>query len=578
LRTQELLDIISPDYDTIHDYIREYGNCDGRNGIENILTPWAKNKGMLWNLLGKQLIKEIPISLEQDDDLLLSNFAELYSFDRDTGSVDWFDQQKNPFVKEYIEFITNLKLDDNIQFNLVFSMLNCKTFIKDRLELNFPHGQKRIVIGSNTKPEKLIIASGMKPMRALNKVVSFYGKENFPHFDQFRLDHSNILTSKQTSGTLVLSIHPLDYITMSDNANGWWTCMSWKEKGCYKTGTLEMMNSNNVICCYLKSKKNYEFAEGKIWNNKSWRMLVIVNKDIILSGKPYPYYNQNLVKVVINEVRKLAKENLNWNYRYGIQEYKDMLTVFGLNDFENRIDKNKKSILVTTNFMYNDIMEDEDYTPYWCVRNKPKRQKIISYSGKVFCLDCGKPFRFKGGMDGSEDIICEECYTLYTCQSCGNYIYENEHLYHVKNQVFCADCYESQMKVCPDCNELSYGEEMYIIFPNQKGLEKAQKMVKERYWYYPFELAKESDASAVYTCPECFDRMIEAKQLLKISGSNIWYLKDFYPQNIDYVLVRKKENWRAAPLKIPKIYLTPSWVTLVNAPEVIFDFTNTSIS
>ena len=38
---------------------------------------------------------------------------------------------------------------------------------------------------------------------------------------------------------------------MSDNNSGWESCMSWRNNGCYRRGTVEMMNSPYVIVAYL---------------------------------------------------------------------------------------------------------------------------------------------------------------------------------------------------------------------------------------------------------------------------------------------------------------------------------------
>ena len=72
-------------------------------------------------------------------------------------------------------------------------------------------------------------------------------------WEEIRLAHSQIFNTNKMTGTLCLSIHPLDYATASDNDNGWSSCMSWRDDGCYRMGTVEMMNSPMVICAYFAS-------------------------------------------------------------------------------------------------------------------------------------------------------------------------------------------------------------------------------------------------------------------------------------------------------------------------------------
>ena len=115
---------------------------------------------------------------------------------------------------------------------------------------------------------------------------------------------------------------------MSDNNSNWQSCMNWQEEGCYRIGTVEMMNSNNVLCCYIEQgKTNWYFGghqtaedgsiDAYIWNDKKWRILTYITKDIIMSGKSYPYNNDDYSKKIITEVRDLALKNLGWTYSFG---------------------------------------------------------------------------------------------------------------------------------------------------------------------------------------------------------------------------------------------------------------------
>ena len=76
-------------------------------------------------------------------------------------------------------------------------------------------------------------------MRVLSKIATAY---NLPGFEDFRIAQSLVTNQANLKGYITLSIHPLDYMTMSDNNCGWDSCMSWQEEGCYRQGTVEMMN------------------------------------------------------------------------------------------------------------------------------------------------------------------------------------------------------------------------------------------------------------------------------------------------------------------------------------------------
>jgi hypothetical protein len=78
---------------------------------------------------------------------------------------------------------------------------------------------------------------------------------------------STICTVKEYKTNLVLSIHPIDFMTSSDNASGWTSCMNWRDDGGYSSGTIEMMNSNMVIIAYLENNsKSFIFRDNQIPN------------------------------------------------------------------------------------------------------------------------------------------------------------------------------------------------------------------------------------------------------------------------------------------------------------------------
>jgi hypothetical protein len=345
----------------------------------------------------------------------------------------------------------------------------------------------------------LKIPVGTKPMKALRKVIEF-----FPNCEEFNLNKktletycielSRISNTKKIKGNLVISIHPMDFLTMSDNDSRWESCMSWTHYGCYRMGTEEMMNSNNVVVCYLESDKNpdYYFSKKKEvkddahkWNNKKWRQLFYINKDIIVSGKSYPYFDEHLTFALLNSLRELAKKNMNWKYSFGPQRYKDMIAESAFHDFDAmRIAGSARhKILFHTKAMYNDMANDKGY-PYYCVRNKVKKSKFISISGKHKCLCCGETNSVSVEVDDDyvdgyndrysncDSLICSDCLDDFRC-SCCNETKPLSHFIKIKGKKCCKHCYTTWLRICPDCGEIfdlrdsGYGDDLIIkLFDN----------------------------------------------------------------------------------------------------------------
>jgi hypothetical protein len=90
--------------------------------------------------------------------------------------------------------------------------------------------------------------------------------------------------------------------------------MSWVEHGCYRHGTVEMMNSPCVLVAYLASDNStYYIGVGKEWNNKKYRQLVIVDPAFITTVRPYPNENTALDEAIISWIQELMIKNIDSN-------------------------------------------------------------------------------------------------------------------------------------------------------------------------------------------------------------------------------------------------------------------------
>lgn len=126
--------------------------------------------------------------------------------------------------------------------------------------------------------------------------------------------YSIFLQSLKVKGRLVLSIDPLDFITMSVSKSGWSSCHH--PNSCRGIGGLAYMNDNASVIAYVETDDpmiNYVIdteTKEKItikMPNKIWRQIVTINEDhsYALQLKQYPNNN----KVFSQEVTKMM-ENL----------------------------------------------------------------------------------------------------------------------------------------------------------------------------------------------------------------------------------------------------------------------------
>ena len=482
-----LIDLLpQEDKELMEEYIHLYGiNKEEFIGLDKYLKHWAASKKKLYKLLGNQFQLEIPYSYEKSKAEMERRFLNLknHSFIKDLESA-----LKGSFLRK--------KIDKEV-YNLLWDFSICVDMYVD----------DKILRTAKFKPsndaKEIRLQKGMKPIRALQRIVNAYPDIfSIEDFENFRLAHSLCLNDKYVKGTLVLSIHPFDYITMSDNNSDWTSCMSWMDKGCYHIGTVEMMNSNNVIVAYIKSSSSsFDFGKNEqlLWNNKKWRQLIYFTKDIIVSGKPYPYENKKVSLDVIEILKNLAEKNLSWTYTYGPEKYLDMKHINSMHTMDkNREwlkngDSTKNNILFDTKGMYNDMLNSN--VDYWCYRNKVNKMKIISISGKAPCACCGNnalvesfyPENYNDRWEKTERIICEECFEEGKCYSCNDFFGKNDLItvplehYEIK---ICKNCAEIILKKCPCCG--NWVKKTFNSYENNLllGIKLSDEVYVEDYEYF----------------------------------------------------------------------------------------------
>ena len=398
------------DKDRISNYIST-NCCNPIISLKELLTPWAEAKSeYLGELFGNDLIIKKEVS-----------FTEGY----------------NEIQERYYDIICKDCRCDRFLRN-IRQVYNSQTDYCEYWTIQYATGEGALVNNEITEflengtrckidlpdDSTFTITKGMKPMKLITKLANAFkigiipDEDGVSDLEYFRRKHSLLFNNKVLKGELCLSIHPLDYMTMSDNDCDWETCMSWSHDGGYKQGTVEMMNSPSVIVAYLTSSEPYCFNWGKqgfddfTWNNKKWRCLFIVDKNFIMSIKQYPYYNKSLVCAAAEKIAEISgwgeckAEEYNFNQRRWDETF-ELST--GQRVFFN----------FHTGAMYNDFGTDDHF-----VIVNPKTHVCIKedywYSGVPECMCCGETNEEYIGRDtGPEYLLCDMCKPRSKCEECG---------------------------------------------------------------------------------------------------------------------------------------------------------------
>ena len=424
--------------DFIKAYIDAYANAKV-DDLRPVLRVWNKNKRTLFKAFGGELQVKIPIEIPRNTLIYHNQLNKIYYSYPITTIWDMVDFMENDYIRRTIrnEFVSGaiehfIRETDNLDTVRSFTRLLSHTNVEEGKtvkDYEFPY-------------YNLTIRKGTKIAKAVQRVLKTACYPHMHLFEEWRNAISNLNANRSVKANLVLSINPIDYITMSDNNCDWSSCMSWTREGMYSVGTIEMMNSNVAVVAYLESDTPYEVC-GMIAPNKSWRALLFVHKDIMVVGKNYPYSHEGLCEAVLKHMGDLVKKNLNWDYSFKNQPYRDMWH-FENNEFvrnnlsrfamrrKSRYYNNKwhytdrHKILCYTRMMYNDMIADHEST-YLCYRNKVDKTLFLSLSGRATCMCCGNyifdEWENPRDEDGSikicyncrEHARCCYCDTVYQC-------------------------------------------------------------------------------------------------------------------------------------------------------------------
>ena len=432
----------------IEDYIMSFSDTNASGDcttpmadFETVFEPWASEKhDWLFEILGKELIisKEVEVSMSATE--LESNMAKI-KYGINTPASDFLNRYHQTFCLYNSENYS--KEASYYLMSLVSPSVLAKNIYEE--ETFFINNPK------TNKPFK--IQQGCKASKTIAKLAEMYDIEGI---EDFRTAHSQALNQKTLKGELCLSIHPLDYMTMSDNDNDWSSCMNWKESGCYRQGTVEMMNSPYVVVAYLKSKNSEMtgFPYNLTWNNKKWRELYIVSNEIITNIKGYPYQSNELTGLVMDWLRELVEPFV----KLGEKKY----------EFEGYdIEEENVRFDPCTHYMYNDFSTylhhqaflGEDYLAY--VHEKGSDIMTFRYSGVSECMRCGQTGIL---VENEGQLLCSDCQPLNYCDVCGCAISEYEvENYYADGYTCCESCFNDRFVEDIITGELKFDENVQSV-------------------------------------------------------------------------------------------------------------------
>ena len=358
-------------------------NADLRIDIREHLNNWAKNKSHLYLAFGKKLKleKEIELDFSGNSTYVKSLISKFYQ------------EITQAKVKRFLKSCSNAEV-----------VMNC--------------------LNRNVSFENVKFRAGDKISKCIGKILDLYDITPAEK-DSVLIKFSMLIQSVKAKGSAVLSIDPVDYITMSENNSNWESCHSMS--GCFRTGPFAYLQDSSTTISYVKPKDDSVFTYGDSktlsYSNKNWRQIVLFSKELKYATqlRQYPYTSQANQSTVASIVMNILNAKSGLDYQIHSIDVCDMPRYFStLHECTEEGE----------DLCYNDLTNEAFKTAYW-----------IS----------------EIGVEPTEEVLKEYCRAGETAKTghyvsclcgCGDELYDSESLYrrfsHRHNDDYDNDYYDDE--------------------------------------------------------------------------------------------------------------------------------------
>lgn len=300
---------------------------------------------------------------------------------------------------------------------------------------------------------------------------------------------SEIIQENKVEGYLTFSVHPLDFLSSSENTYNWRSCHALD--GEYRGGNLSYMCDQGTMMVYLSGEDNLKlphFPEDVPWNSKKWRMLLHFDQslDCCFAGRQYPFFSPGALEKVFEIFSDhMATIEMTWGngpqrekwlgwYDDYIENYANQISGREVHFEDDRYyilngcicDKYETVLDAPNSLHFNDITRSSCYTkPYYMYKSYYHHSPITFRIGAAIkCLRCGEAL-----INGDDSMMCSECECQYgtsdsdeyrVCDYCGTRFYY-EDAWWVGDDIVCPHCADTETFVCDECEDRYYNNEKH---------------------------------------------------------------------------------------------------------------------
>ena len=358
-----------------------------------------------------------------------------------------------------------------------------------------------------------------KTSRVVNRLCTYLGYNKHPDYNREFAKYADSLSPLTIKRHTVLSINPLDYLTMSFG-NSWASChtidktnkreMPNSYSGMYSSGTVSYMLDPSSMVFYTVDA-SYD-GDEYYTQPKINRQMFHWGEDKLVQGRLYPQSNDQNGEAYIP-------------YRNIVQEI--MATIF---DFPNLWSLHKGT---EHSAKYIDSYGTH-YRDYECfdsctlsVIKGSTNENRICVGHDPICIQCGREHEVEDNINCCRNCVCQDCDCVvnredaieidgeYYCRDCCSYCNHCEEYHrggstYVRNVGWvCNDCLENHYRYCDECREWCYIDDVRYVDSTDRYvcnycLDNEYFICEECEEYYPNDCRNEGNDGREL-CDRCYE-------------------------------------------------------------------------
>ena len=366
--------------------------------------------------------------------------------------------------------------------------------------------------------------TGQKTTRVINKLCRYLGYDKVDGYNREYAKYADALTPLKITRHTIISLNPLDYLTMSFG-NSWSSCHTIDKdnkrdmpngyQGMYSSGTMSYMLDESSIVFYTVDS-SYEgtdyFTQPKVT-----RQMYHYGNEKLVQGRLYPangYGAEDICKQYRNIVQEVIAQIFDipnfWTLRRGTSAIRDEVSSYGTH---YRDYTNFDSCTIS-------LLKGSDNFGNVCIGHSP------------ICIECGHTHSHEN------TINC--CNGYYRCANCGDPI-DEEDIRWVDGEPYCCDCADW----CECCQEYHRGEMYWVEHYGSWGAYVCESCYNEHFvtceccneivWQENAQWVDDADG---YICDHCYNEMYACcpecgasyPTAIMYEHNGEWYCEDCYKE------------------------------------------------